>query len=159
MDVIRRHAVRTVLLTPEGRMLRIRYEEKTSGFRVWVAPGGGLEDGEDPEACLRRELAEETGLTGCAIGPMIWTRHHDFDWDGQDYSQSEEYRLVRVPEFTPRMIDNPSPVEAEAFRGFRWWSVKEIEASEDEFAPRALARHLDALIRTGPPPSPLDVGV
>jgi 8-oxo-dGTP pyrophosphatase MutT (NUDIX family) len=29
---------------------------------VWVFPGGVIEAGEDPDACARRELAEETGI-------------------------------------------------------------------------------------------------
>ncbi len=159
MEPIRRHAVRAVLLTPEGRMLMIRYEEPSTGFRIWAAPGGGLESGEDPETCLRREIIEETRFSDFEIGPLIWRRHHDFDWDGQPIRQSEEFRLVRVPEFEPRMIDNPSPVEAAAFRGFQWWSAPEIAASPDEFAPRLLAQHLEDLIRTGPPENPVDVGI
>ncbi len=159
MKPVRRHSVRAVMLTPEGRMLMIRYEESSTGFRVWAAPGGGLEPGEDPETCLRREILEETGLGDIEIGPLIWRRHHDFDWDGQLYSQDEDYVLVRVTPFEPRMIDNPSPVEAEAFRGFRWWTAPEIAASDDVFAPGLLARHLEELIRNGPPESPVDVGV
>ena len=40
----------------------------------------------------------------------------------------------------------------------RWWTVDEIEQSEDEFAPRAIAKHLRALIANGPPDEPVDVG-
>jgi pSer/pThr/pTyr-binding forkhead associated (FHA) protein len=40
----------------------------------------------------------------------------------------------------------------------RWWTIDEIERSEDEFAPRALAAHLRELIAHGSPNAPVDVG-
>jgi 8-oxo-dGTP diphosphatase len=36
----------------------------------WFLPGGGIDHGEDPEAALRRELAEETGLA-VDVGPLL----------------------------------------------------------------------------------------
>lgn len=42
---------------------------------VWVFPGGVIEEGEDPGACARRELAEETGIElGDDTEILPWSR-------------------------------------------------------------------------------------
>lgn len=48
-----------VVTDDDGRLLLAHWNE---GRRAaWTMPGGGLEDGEDPEAAVRREVREETG--------------------------------------------------------------------------------------------------
>jgi len=119
-----------------------------------------LEPGETPEAGLRRELYEETGLERVKIGPCMWKRFHEFDWDGRRVRQNELYFLVRTRRFEPVMMDNPSAGEAAAFRGFRWWTADEIDAAAGTiFSPGALARLLRELLTDGPPSGPIDVGV
>ena len=46
-----------------GRVLVVRASPRTTVAGRWFLPGGGLEHGESPSDGLRRELAEETGLT------------------------------------------------------------------------------------------------
>ena len=40
----------------------------------------------------------------------------------------------------------------------RWWPQEEIAKSEDDFAPRAFAEHLEHLLTHGPPTEPIEVG-
>lgn len=44
----------------DGAILLVRH---SYGTVSWCLPGGGLGRGEDPEACARRELREEIGIT------------------------------------------------------------------------------------------------
>lgn len=56
-----RVAAYAVVTDDDDRVLLARW---TEGRRVaWTMPGGGLEDGEDPEDAVRRELREETGYS------------------------------------------------------------------------------------------------
>jgi hypothetical protein len=41
----------------------------------------------------------------------------------------------------------------------RWWTLDELETAETLFAPRRLPLLVRALVETGPPAEPLDVGV
>ncbi len=154
-----REAVRAVLLTPEGKVLLIQAEEPASGFRLWLTPGGGMGPGEEPESCLRRELREETGLEEFRLGPPLWIREHTFSWAGRRISQRETYYLAETEWYEPTMRGNPEKVEIDAFVGFRWWTIPEIRGSNELFVPQRLGELLDDLIRHGPPPQPVRVGI
>jgi 8-oxo-dGTP diphosphatase len=52
----------------DGRVLVCRLSRQVPGAGQWTVPGGGVHFGEDPEAGLLRELAEETGLDGRVDG-------------------------------------------------------------------------------------------
>ena len=43
-------------------ILLIKHREYASGRDYWVIPGGGREDGEPEEECVKREVKEETHL-------------------------------------------------------------------------------------------------
>ena len=55
----------------DGRVLLLRNERDE-----WELPGGKLELREDPAACVRREIQEETGWT-ITVGPILdsWQYH------------------------------------------------------------------------------------
>lgn len=156
-----RQAVRAVVLHDDDRVLLVRFEFPP-GFDdsvVWATPGGGIEDGEDEPTALARELAEELGLRDAAIGPMIWTRTHIMPMATGHDGQQERYYLVRTPAFEPRPALSEAQLRAEFVGGLRWWTVGELAAADDVFAPRRLAWFVGALVAEGPPPTAVDVGV
>ena len=56
-------------------ILLIRQFRYATGGQLWEIPAGTLDPGEDPEACARRELMEETGVTAARLERLtsIWT--------------------------------------------------------------------------------------
>ncbi len=97
--------MRAILLTPAREILMMQIREPGGGARFWITPGGGMEDGENFDTTLRRELKEELGLEAFDIGPLLWRRQHTFNWGEKRYCQREEYRAVHVPRFAPVMSD------------------------------------------------------
>jgi hypothetical protein len=48
-------------------------------------------------------------------------------------------------------------MRAEFVHDARWWSLDEIDRTDEAFAPAALAVHLRRLLADGPPAEPVDV--
>jgi len=59
-----------VCVDQEGRLLLARASSSLTIQGTWFLPGGGLHHGESPSVALRREIAEEAGLT-VELGPLL----------------------------------------------------------------------------------------
>jgi 8-oxo-dGTP pyrophosphatase MutT (NUDIX family) len=152
-----RPAARVILVDEIGRVLLVRFDLPGEA-PVWATVGGGLEPGETHEDAARRELLEEAGLEVVELGRPVWIRTHLFErprrWDGQ----SEVYFLVRTRAFEPRPGLSWEQLNAEGMTAIRWWTPDELEAGEALFAPRRLPALVRALLRDGPPATPLEIG-
>src|SRR5579885_535991 len=60
--VVHGEAVAVVPVLPDGRVILVRQFRKPAEAELIEIPAGGVEGGESPEDCVRRELAEETGF-------------------------------------------------------------------------------------------------
>lgn len=162
-----RRAVRAIIVAPGPALLLVRHTESPpppplERLSWWVAPGGGIGDGEPEEDALRRELAEEAGIgDGFSIGPCLLERRHTFVWDGRPIRQHERFRLVRVDRATaqrPRL--DAAALAAEGIDAHRWWTLDAMRKSPAEaFVPRRLAEFVERFLRDGPPATPADPGV
>ena len=152
-----RSATRAIVLDESDRVLLVR----ASGRReFWLTTGGGIEEGETDEEAVRRELFEEAGLVDFELGPLVWTRTvlgalGGGRWDGQ----TERFYLVRTRSFDPEPGLSWSELRDEGMSAVRWWTLEELEATEELLSPRRLPLLLRELMRKGPSAEPIDVGL
>ena len=101
METRVRSTARALLVTPEREVLLVRFAVPAIGRHFWITPGGGIEPGETEREAAAREVAEETGLAGAAIGPAVWTRSVSIPWAEPPFTQRETYFWVPTQRFGP----------------------------------------------------------
>jgi ADP-ribose pyrophosphatase YjhB (NUDIX family) len=151
-----RQGARAIVLDQNDRVLLVRFVLPHT--ELWAPPGGGVDRGETAEQAIVRELAEECGLRGFELGPCIWTRTRWVQWP-RWAGQSERIFLVRTAAFEPAPEWTAEELAAENVHEQRWWTLDELAASDDVFAPSRLPQLLRELFESGAPPAPVDVGV
>jgi ADP-ribose pyrophosphatase YjhB (NUDIX family) len=108
----------------DGRILLVCHRENRTERKYWLLPGGGREEGESEEECVRREMLEETSLdvvvdrrlpdesTPCRKG---YRRHRTF--------------LCHAPTGEPRPGYEPEPEAAALYAicAVRWVDLRRPE--------------------------------
>jgi TDG/mug DNA glycosylase family protein len=140
LDPVPRAAVRALLVDAQRRALMMLWQRP--GASWWICPGGGVQEGETGEQALRRELIEEVGLSGVELEGPVHERTHVLPGAGRLRIQHDRFWVVRVDSIEVRpTID----LEAENVTGHRWWTIDELERTDERFSPPELPDLLRAL--------------
>lgn len=105
-----RPGAKALVITPDGAVLVVE-ERRRDGSTFWTLPGGGLEVGESPGACLRRELREELDC-GVSIGSPLAVCSYR-------HTRRSDTRS-RYAVFRCSLRGKPTPVRDEGVVGIRW---------------------------------------
>jgi TDG/mug DNA glycosylase family protein len=140
LEPVPRDAVRALLVDAQRRILLMRWQRP--GAEWWIAPGGGVQEGESDEQALRRELLEEVGLHDFELGERVFERTHVLPGTPNIRIQHDRFYEVRVESLD---VAPTIDLEAEDVTGHRWWTLAELEATAARYSPPELPELLRAL--------------
>jgi TDG/mug DNA glycosylase family protein len=140
-EPVERRAVRGLVVDERDRVLLLRWQRRL-GSSFWIAPGGGIEAGEEEKEALRRELREEVGLVDPRLGRRLWTAGFVTVVRGSWFRQRESVYLVRIHAADAAVPD----LVPENVSAHRWWTLAELERSDALFGPLDLPRRVSAAL-------------
>jgi 8-oxo-dGTP diphosphatase len=112
IDLVMKRVV-AALIVQDGKMLVCQRTRHQTMPLKWEFPGGKIENGEEPQHALRRELEEELGIDAKIGEEIAHIRHH------YKTGNSVELRFYVVREFKGQ-------IENRIFRDLRWSSRSEL---------------------------------
>lgn len=143
-----RPTARALVINAEERVLLFLVEdadvfdpadppEKVRSPQWWIMPGGGVEEGETFEDAARREVFEETGIEA-VVGPCVFEVDQLLVVHGREIVFQERFFAVKV-ERPDVVVDGNNEAELSTYRAHRWWSVEELEQTDETVFPVGFA--------------------
>ncbi len=127
-----RPCVGTMLVNADGLVFVGRRIDNREGD-WWQMPQGGVDDGEDIEAALLRELCEETGLRGKHV-EIVDRMEHELFYDLPPSLQGKlwggKYKGQRQLWFLVRFVGEDKDVDLEAYKHPEFCEWKWVEPAQ-----------------------------
>ncbi len=97
---------------------------------------------------------DRAGFSGRFLSPCVWTRRHKLLWDGKPADQYERFFVART------LLTELAGSELDSYiHDYKWWTLPELKASDDDFAPGNIRELLPPILRGELPEEPFDCGV
>lgn len=158
MTVLRESA-RVLLVDARDRLLlfrTLRHPGKPELGTLWLPPGGGIKDGEQPAEAAARELFEETGLSigPDELGPLVAVTSGtaDLGWMAGEFRDVFFFHRVSHHDVDTSGFEE---LEASTFAEHRWWSASELIQTTETVVPNGLAELLSDLLAGKRPAEPV----
>jgi 8-oxo-dGTP diphosphatase len=141
-----RQCVRAIVLNGE-KMLAMKRNKQ--GYQYYTLVGGGIEEGEEPEAALRRELQEETGMQVGSVR-LVWVEDAG-NLFGEQYIYLCDY-IGGDPKLAPDSEEQLSNQEGQNLYHPIWLTVTDLP--DTLFRSGSVKQALVEALRSGFPVSP-----
>jgi 8-oxo-dGTP pyrophosphatase MutT (NUDIX family) len=98
-------------------------------------PKGHIEQGEEPDVCAVREVAEECGISGHTIVKPIYESYHTYSWEGISYLKKTSWYLMKydgemttVPQTSEGItkVEWLFPDEINSIKSSAWLSLMDL---------------------------------
>jgi 8-oxo-dGTP pyrophosphatase MutT (NUDIX family) len=126
------------------------FDPERPGHPFWFTIGGALEDGETPAEAAARELYEEAGIRAALadFSEPYEGKTIEFTWNGYAITQDQVFLAVRVGDAVVS-FERMEQIEKDTTMAYRWWSVEELESTEEIVFPEDLAAILRKFMKAG----------
>ena len=142
-----RKSSRAIVLNEENQIFLFKYvfDYLAEDKEIWITPGGSLEEGESFEGALKRELFEELGVKITKVCPEVYYRNPLYTMKTGEKVQSVEKFFLVTLDNESFSFDHWTESEKKRMLAGKWWSLEEIEESENEFFSIDIVRILKEL--------------
>jgi mutator protein MutT len=143
-----RQVGRVLIRNHAGEVFLLRGKDPGEPDRpaFWFTPGGKIDPGETAQEAAARELREEVGILidPAVLGEVIGTEDVTYRFNGVSYRQSGVF--FALTHESPRLqAEGLNALEAQTIDTGRWWSVAEIQVTDETIYPAHLGEMLARL--------------